>query len=268
MSLNTIKKIGPVLDLFTPERPEWRMTEIARVLEMPKSSAHTLVTTLAEIGLLTTTNRGGYRLGWNILDLGERMRASLDFRRHALPAMHELSESVQETVLLAALDRRRVIYLERAEGRHPMVRLAGVRPGATAPAHCTSVGKVLLAYRDPAEVRALFARECPKAMTRRTITDVDQLLSELAKVRSRGFAYDIGEIVPDVCAVGAPVFDRFDSVVAAMSVAMPAYRFEAKRAAVSKGIQAAAAAASASLAAAQVAMANDPAPPLEIAVVA
>ena len=45
--LNTVKKIGPVLELFTPERPEWRMTEIARALDMPKSSAHSLVTTLA-----------------------------------------------------------------------------------------------------------------------------------------------------------------------------------------------------------------------------
>jgi DNA-binding IclR family transcriptional regulator len=268
--LSTIKKIGPVLELFTPERPEWRMTEIARALEMPKSSAHSLVTTLAEVGLLSTSDQGGYRLGWNILSLSERMRASLDFRKHALPVMQQLAESVQETVLLATLDRQRVIYLERAEGNHPMVRLAGVRVGSKAPAHCTSVGKILLAFRDPDEVRALFAAEGLRAMTKRTITDLDEFLAELTKVRSRGLAYDLGEIVPDISCVAAPVQDRYGSVVAAISVPTPAYRFEQKRDVIVEKLQKATADVSSRLTAAQIAMAesaavvDDP----EIAVVA
>jgi DNA-binding IclR family transcriptional regulator len=61
--LNTVKKIGPVLELFTPERPEWRMTEIAQALARPKSSTHSLLTTLVDIGLLSVTHRGRYRLG-------------------------------------------------------------------------------------------------------------------------------------------------------------------------------------------------------------
>lgn len=227
--LNTVKKIGPVLDLFTPEAPEWRMTDIARALEMPKSSAHSLISTLAEVGLLAVTDRGRYRLGWNLLCLSERMRASLDFRRHAVPAMQDLSDVVHETVLLAALDRQKVIYVERVEGNHPMVRLAGVRVGSTVPAHCTSVGKVLLAFREPDEVRSLFADEGLKAMTRRTITAIDDLMAELTKARARGYAYDLGEVVPDVACVAAPVHDRYGTVVAGMSISMPAYRFEAKR---------------------------------------
>src|SRR3954454_7916836 len=60
--LNTVKKVGPVLDLFTAEQSEWRMTDIARALEMPKSSAHALVTTLADVGLLSVGPSGRYRL--------------------------------------------------------------------------------------------------------------------------------------------------------------------------------------------------------------
>jgi IclR family KDG regulon transcriptional repressor len=87
--LTTIQKIGPVLELFTVERPEWRMSDIARELGTPKSSAHSLVATLAEIGLLSVGANGSYRLGWNLLSLSERMRASLDFRQHAVPVMQE-----------------------------------------------------------------------------------------------------------------------------------------------------------------------------------
>lgn len=226
-TLNTVKKIGPVLDLFTPERPEWRMSDIARALDMPKSSAHALVSTLAEVGLLSTGSGGRYRLGWNLLSLSERMRASLDFRQHAVPAMQALSRETRETVLLAALDRQDVVYIERAEGTHPMVRLAGVRPGARAPASCTAVGKVLLAYREPEEVRSLMESAPFKRFTVNTITGLAELEEQLVEVRAKGVAFDRGEISTDIQCVAAPIRDRYESVIAAVSVSIPAYRFPA-----------------------------------------
>jgi len=250
--LNTVKKIGPVLDLFTAQRPEWRMTEIARALDMPKSSAHSLVSTLADVGLLATTESGRYRLGWNLLSLSERMQASLDFRTHALTPMQALAGKVQETVLLAALDREKVIYVERVEGHHPMVRLAGVRIGSKAPAHATAVGKVLLADREPAEVRARFVESGLRALTLHTITDVDALEAELAKTRARGYAIESGEIVPDIACIAAPVHGRYGAVVAAISVAVPAYRFEAMRERILPTLEETAATVSTRLAQAQV----------------
>jgi IclR family KDG regulon transcriptional repressor len=224
--LNTVKKVGPVLDLFTAEQPEWRMTDIARALAMPKSSAHALVTTLADVGLLSVGPSGRYRLGWNLLSLAERMRASLDFKQVATPAMQALEGDVRENVLLAVLDRREVVYVERVEGTHPMVRLAGVRVGSRAPAHCTAVGKVLLAEREPEEVRALLESTGMRAMTRRTITSIAALEEELKQVRIYGVGYDRQEIVPEVGCIAAPVYGRYGDVVAAVSLAMPWYRFE------------------------------------------
>lgn len=238
--LNTVKKIGPVLDLFTPERPEWTMTEIARALDMPKSSAHSLVATLADIGLLSLGPGARYRLGWHLLSLAERMRAALDFTKHAVPCMQELQSQLRETVLLAALDRHEVVYVERVEGTHPMVRLAGVRVGSRAPAHCTAVGKVLLAYREPDEVRVLMRHAGLRALTRNTITDLDAFEAELVTVRARGFAYDLQEIVADVSCIAAPIFDRHGTVIAAMSVAMPAYRFERNHSSIVEPVQKAA----------------------------
>lgn len=249
--LNTVKKIGPVLELFTQERPEWRMTDIARALDMPKSSAHSLVATLAEIGLLSVSSQGRYRLGWNLLSLAERMRASLDFSKHAVPLMQELSAAVKETVLLAALDRHEVVYLERVEGMHPLVRLAGVRVGSRAPAYCTSVGKMLLAHRDAAEAREVLRNMTLRPMTRNTLTTVEALEAEFERIRAQGVAFDMQEIVTDVICVAAPVTDDYGAVVAAISVSLPAYRFEQKRESVVAPLKATAAAVSANLMAAQ-----------------
>lgn len=223
--LSTVKKIGPVLELFTPQHPEWRLTDLSRALEMPKSSAHSLVTTLVEVGLLSIDRSGGYRLGWNLLTLAEQMRASLDFRRHAVDPMRELSQTLRETVLLAALDRHEVVYVERVEGNHPMVRLAGVRPGARVPAYCTAVGKVLLASREPDEVRSLMEIAEWKRYTRNTIQSIDELEQALILIRAEGVAYDHSEIVPDVACVAAPIHDAWGTPIAGISVSMPAYRF-------------------------------------------
>lgn len=223
--LSTVKKIGPVLELFTAERSEWRLTDIASALDMPKSSAHALVSSLVEVGLLAASRSGRYRLGWNLLTLSERMRASLDFRRHAVDPMQELSGALRETVLLAALDRHEVVYVERAEGCHPMVRLAGVRPGARVPAYCTAVGKILLAQRDPDEVRSLMQRATWKRYTKNTIQTLEELEAALVPIRAEGVAFDHSEIVPDVACVAAPIHDAWGTPIAGISVSMPAYRF-------------------------------------------
>lgn len=249
--LSTIKKVAPVLELFTPERPEWRMSEIASELGMPKSSAHSLLSTLADIGLLTTTSRGRYRLGWTLLTLGERMRVSLDFRTHVVPVMEELAAGVRELVLLAVLDRTQALYVARAEGSHPAARIAGVRVGARLPVHCTAVGKVLLASRDPAEVRQMLTGVQLRQLTPRSIVTLDALETVLAQVRADGVAYDFGEAASDISCIAAPVHDRHDCVVAAISVSVPGYRFERVRPRALQAVHTAARAASMALATAE-----------------
>ena len=238
--LSTVKKVGPVLALFSRDRPELRMTDIARALDMPKSSTHALVTTLADVGLLSVSPRGHYRLGWNLLALAEQMRAAYDYSQLAKPAMERLQREFRETVLLGAPDRNEVIYVERVEGTHPTVRLAGARVGTSAPAHCTAAGKALLAYRESRGRRALLSAQGLKAMTKNTITSIDELEEELAHVRSTGVAYDRREIVSDVACIAAPVFDDDGDAVAAVSISMPFYRFEPRRAAMIEPLKTAA----------------------------
>ncbi|HEY8582470.1 MAG TPA: IclR family transcriptional regulator, partial [Capillimicrobium sp.] len=195
--LLTVKKIGPVLDLFSVERPEWGVTEVADHLQIAKSSAHALLASLVEVGLLKCTAHSRYRLGWRFLDLGETLKASLDVRSSALPVMRALVSRHRETVQLSVLDRGRVLFVERVEGTHP-VRFSGAPVGAHWAAHATASGKVLLSVRPRGEVERIASVEGLPRLTPATNTDLGRLHEELAEVRRRGFATDIEEIVPGV----------------------------------------------------------------------
>jgi IclR family KDG regulon transcriptional repressor len=224
--LNTIANAGLVLDLFSREKPEWGVSELARAADLPKSNVHALLTSLVEIGLLSRTSRNRYCLGWYLSVLSSTMKAGSGLELQAKPEMQTLAAQLRETVLLAVLARERVLYIERVEGSHPTVRLAGVRVGADLPLYCTAVGKVFLAEEPEPRARQLLAQSTLVARTERTITSVDVLVKNLDEVRRDGVGYDICECVADACCIAAPIRNLAGHLVAALSVSMPAYRFE------------------------------------------
>jgi DNA-binding IclR family transcriptional regulator len=238
--LLTVQKIGPVLDLFTIDRPEWGVTEVADRLGVAKSSAHALLVSLAGVGLLSSTSQSRYRLGWRFLDLGETLKASLNLRGTALPLMRALVAQHRETVQLAVLDRGRVLFIERVEGTHP-VRFAGAPVGARWPGHANAAGKALMAVRPRGEVARIVSVEGMRAMTPNTITDLDDLHAELAEVRRVGYACDVEECVPGVSGVAAPVRAERGATVAALCIAVPTSRFETQEAILRQAVVSAAA---------------------------
>jgi IclR family acetate operon transcriptional repressor len=124
-------------------------------------------------------------------------------------------------VHLATLQGTQVIYLEKLPGLHP-IGLMSSRVGDRSPAHCTGLGKALLAYVPEAELRQAYAGGL-KEFTPHTITRLPPLLAELERVRREGFAVDDEEHEQGVVCVAAPVFDT-DRVVAAISASGPADR--------------------------------------------
>lgn len=227
--LQTIQKIGPVLDLFTIEQPEWGVTEAAEAIGVPRSSAHALLSSLAETGLLQSRTRGRYRIGWRVLELSETLRGTVNVRSVAYPVLEQLVEEYGETSHLAIMERSRVLYVEKILGTH-MVNVVGARVGAQLEPHCSAVGKVLLAHRGPDEIRRILADTSMRRLTATTITDPEVLCRELEGVRSAGVAYDRGEAISDVHCVAAPVRDAMGSVIAAVSVTVPENRFARARA--------------------------------------
>lgn len=224
MALQTVQRIGPILDLFTIDRPEWGVSEVAAKIGVPRSSAHALLSSLVETGLLQSRSRGRYRIGWRIVELSQTLNGTVDVRSCAAPVIQALSEKYSETTHLAVMERYRVLYVDKVLGTH-IINVAGARVGAHLDAHCSAVGKVLMAYCDPGEVERNITNKPLRRLTPTTITNPAALAQELRGVRSAGCAFDAGEAVTEVHCVAAPVRDDMGVVVAAVSMSVPVSRF-------------------------------------------
>lgn len=225
MTRGVIQKANLILDLFSLERPEWGVSEAARLLGFPKSTVSELVVSLAEGGMLRRTSRGRYRLGWRLFELGQTSLNNTEFRTEARQAMLDLVEE-QEVIAahLAVLDGTKIVYLEKVQPT-PAVKISCSGVGGRLAANCTSVGKVLLAHQDWGALAGRLGADGLTGLTRNSITDLDELADELAQVKEQGYAYDREEKSIGLCCIGAPIRDHAGVVVAALSLSVPAYCF-------------------------------------------
>lgn len=237
--LQTIQKVGPLLDLFTVQRPEWGVSEAAEAIGMPRSSTHALLTSLVDTGLLHSPGRGRYRLGWRIVELYEALRATMDVRAAAAPVMERLNAETGETVNLGVLDRGEVLYLDKLVARQ-QVGVHGLRVGARMQPHCSALGKVMLAYMNPVEVATIVGPGPLKRFTEFTITDPDALAVELAEIRRHGIAYEFEEVSHEVACAASPIKDPYGAAFAAVSITVPVHRMRAKQAELSRALRSAA----------------------------
>jgi DNA-binding IclR family transcriptional regulator len=140
----------------------------------------------------------------------------------ARPHLERLAAAAGETAHLCILDDGEVLYLEKVEPTRTVRVPSSV--GQRNPAHCTAVGKALLAHLPEAEVDVVIRRRGLKSFTPNTITSPTLLKRELKAVRERGYAVDDEEIDEGLRCIGAPVRDASGRVVASMSIAGPAFR--------------------------------------------
>ena len=237
--LQTIQKAGELLALFDRNHTEWGVREVAEKLKMAKSSTHDLMSSLAKLGFLNKTEDSRYRLGWRLVTLSEVLLATTELRQEAHPVMEELAVQYQETIHLAVLDDTQAVYVDKLEGRQA-VRVELTSLGARLYAHCSALGKVLLAYSSEEEVKRIIQTAGLPRFTPNTITDEEELGQNLAKIRRQGFAYDMEEILPDLCCVAAPIYNHVGHVIAAISMSIPAYRFRRSQTEFREGVMRAA----------------------------
>jgi DNA-binding IclR family transcriptional regulator len=215
-----------VLKAFLGHEEQLGPSELGRRLGLGKSTVHRLLTTLVAEGLIEQDSRtGGYRLGIVMFELGEAVRIHMDLHSAAAPVLAMLREETRETAQVGVLDRGEVVYVDRLESSHSL-RLF-TETGRRVPAHCTSSGKVLLAFL-PASARDELLAGLPlAALTPDTITDPARLNTELARVRAHGWAEAVNERETGVASIAAPVRDFRGEVVAAISIGAPLVRLGA-----------------------------------------
>ncbi|WP_143528711.1 IclR family transcriptional regulator [Rubrobacter xylanophilus] len=226
--VHTLKKAAQILELFSAERPEWGVREVGRELDIPKSTAHALMSSMADEGLLHRTDKGHYQLGWRLFELSQILLDATQIRVAARAVMQDLIYRLGETVHLAILDGVQAVYIEKLP-RVAAENITSSRKGCRRPAHCSAVGKVLLAHREWEDIEPLLRHQGIRARTPNTISTLEELRTELERIRSRGYAYDNEETSLGVSCVGAPVYNDRDGVIAAVSLAVPTHRFKHKR---------------------------------------
>ncbi len=189
--------------------------------DLPLATAHRLLATLMQLGYAEQnpeTNK--YTLGVHILQLRGAAIGHLTLGVHAMPVMKALMNRVNETVHLAMLNEGEVVYIERVEGLQTQGMYT--RIGKRAPAHCTALGKVMLAHM-PQHLwyDHVIKKHGLKRFSPTTITTEKDLMEELDRIRAQGYAVDNGETGEIVRCVAAPIYDYTGGVVAALSISGP-----------------------------------------------
>lgn len=231
-TLGSVANAARVLKSFGPNDREWGVSDLARHLGIAKSTAHRLLATLTDEGLLEQdAQTGRYRLGLAVFDLAAAAQ-STDLHEAVLMPMTELRNRTGETVQVAVLDGRDVVYVERLDSPNTLRLFLEV--GRRNAAHATGCGKVLLAFLRPVELDRLLDGWVLEAKTPQTITDAAMLRRELTAVRQRGYSVNRHESETGVISIAAPIRDVSGRTLAAISVAGPAQRLEPHELAVSQ----------------------------------
>jgi len=209
--------------MLSAQGPDLALGEISDSLQLHKSTVHRLVMVLERHKLIERNpTNGHYRLGLKLFELGTKAIAQLDLRDRSRRYLERLVLETSETVHLCLLDDSEVVYLDKVEPERS-VRMA-TSVGRRNPAHCTAVGKAMMAYLAPAQVEAIVRKQGMRAMTANTITSLLELKKELSAIRERGYAVDNEEIEEGVRCVGCVVRNFSGEPVAAVSISGPAFR--------------------------------------------
>jgi len=224
--LTTVRNALRVLKVFRDAPGDLGVSDLARRVELGKSTVYRLVSTLASEGFLTQDpSTGRYRLGLVLAELGAAATIDKDFHAAAIGPLEELWKLTGETVQVALLDGRQVVFVERIESPHTLRLFNEV--GRRNWAHASSTGKVLLAFLPEDELDRLLEGWQLPAVTPHTITDPAALEEELDRVRARGYSQNTNESSVGIVSVGAPIRDATGRVIAAVSSAGPSLRLQA-----------------------------------------
>lgn len=236
--MGALHRAAAILGAFTPDHRELTLAALVQRSGLPRSTTHRTADTMIRLGWLDKP-RDRYRIGNRLFEISGLAPVRHELRESVLPYLQDLYQATRTTVQLGVLDSPRVLVVEKISGHRPMPMLSQV--GGTIPAHCSGLGRAILAWSDAATVDAVIeAGLTPR--TPWTLTTPVGLRRELAAIPDRGWAVDQEEGNTGVCCVAAPVFGPLGDVVAALSVTGPTELVRAER--VGPAVRMAAAAAS------------------------
>lgn len=206
-----------LLQLFDRQHTLWSAPEIARELDVPRSTVFRITQTLELLGFVERSS-GAYRLGPAVLRLGFEYIASLEISEMARPLVEQLRDDSGCAAQLTILDGREVVFVVRANIASAFT--SNIQVGTRLPAHATVLGRMFLAAMPDAALGALYPEARLPAHTPQTPKNLAELKKLLAADRKRGYAVSESFFENGICAIAAPVYDGHGAVKAAISLSM------------------------------------------------
>ncbi|HTH74318.1 MAG TPA: IclR family transcriptional regulator [Trinickia sp.] len=226
--MNSLLKSLEIIEAVSEHQPI-SLSELSRLLNMPKSSVQRVLVTFQEAGWLRQT--GAETTRWEIGPRVMKVRPAAlrggALYQAARQPMLDLCNAVNETVYLSVPDgTNSMVLIDETECKqvvrtsHPI--------GDLSPFHATANGLALLAHMREADVATILKRDLPK-YAENTLSDPVDIRAELQRIRERGYSVNYGQYRSAVYAIGAPVFDAEGVAVASVCISMPATRFDSAR---------------------------------------
>ena len=217
--LGSLEKGLRVIEAFSAERPRLAIADVAAVTGFDRATARRCLLTLSELGYADYDGKF-FRPAPRLLRLGAACLATMPLAQLVQPLLDQLSADVGQSASVSILDDWEIVYVARAALQRLMS--ISLMPGSRLPAYCASMGRVLLAGRPDAEVRALLVAHPPVRRTQKSVVDPEALMAIIAGVRADGYAINDQEIELGLRSIAAPLFDSRGRIIAAVNIGVAA----------------------------------------------
>jgi DNA-binding IclR family transcriptional regulator len=220
----SLERAVSILDCFSIDKTELGVREIARMTNLSPSTAGRLMAAFKELNILNQNpSTRAYSLGGKVLAWAGVYTSSLDVRTIALPFMHELLTSTQETISLYVVEGGERLCVERLESSRAIHYSA--RIGRRLPITAGAAGKVLLAFMPAPQREGILNATEWNRYTDNTIAKPEAFRLQLESIRSKGYAVSMGEWQSDAAGVAAPILGAGGTILAALTISGPIQRY-------------------------------------------
>ena len=216
-----------LLHLFSEAPRGLTAKQVASLSRLPVSTVHRFLANLVTAGFLNRDGEGTHSLGIACFSIGQAALGQLDIRRLSLPYLRELNQQTRETIHLTVRHGLSAVYVEKLDSPEPL-RIHS-RIGAAVPLYCTAVGKVMLAYMPEDEQQRILPDLNLQRQTSNSVGSLQELKTELYRVRKNGYACDLEENERHIRCVAAPIWDHTGSVQSSLSITAPTVRMPVAR---------------------------------------
>ena len=226
----SVEKILRIIESLAKASQPLRLIELAKRVDMPSSTVFRMLNTLIDMGYAYQEDTGlrRYALTTRFLYIGQMIADHSDFQGLVHPYIQELSNSLKEMSCVAIMQNDKLRYVDVVEDANNRITVRQ-RIGGSAPIHCTGSGKIFLSHFSDTMLDEFIKTHGLVARTPKTITDIDQFKSEIAKCRKLGYAIDDEECEIGMRCVAAPILDRNKKIVACVSISGPTARMSKER---------------------------------------